>query len=250
MTQARVSPLTSEYIQELCQHKDGLQEIGVGNGASLGVAANSLDEQLARAYADESERVEKARKLELLVRWHKMLASRSSSGVEQLSEVEQQIFQILRGEEVSEDIAGGMARSGTAATPAKSAPTQNGVSDLSVAELLKVCNHICEKGIFYLGGVTSTYLENSRPQFEWLQSFEIHRSGKLRYPGNASEVVSTLELYWCRRWMGDFVAQCSDIVQGFAESLDADAIAKLGLNLNARDGDDESEALIAGFVLD
>ncbi|MEO0854372.1 MAG: hypothetical protein AAFY15_12840 [Cyanobacteria bacterium J06648_11] len=250
MTEARISPLTSDYIQELCQHKDGLQAIGVGNGASLDDAAASLEDQLTRAYADANVRVEKARKLELLVRWHKMLASRSSSGAEQLGEVEQQIFQILRGEALTEATATGIARgSSSATTPVRPAPAPNGVSDISVVELLKICNYICEKGIFYLGGVTSTYLEASRPQFDWLQSFEIHRSGRLQYSGNTSEVVSTLELYWCRRWMSDFIAQCSDIVQGFADSLDDGAIAKLGLNLQARE-DEEMEALMAGFRLD
>lgn len=253
MTQTKISPLTSDYIQELCQHKDGLQQIGVGNGANVD-ALESLDECLDKVYPDESERVEKARKLELLVRWHKMLASRSSSGAEQLGEVEQQIFEILQGGAA----AGTAASNGTPkgagvaiSAGASKAPTSNqGISDLTAAELLKLCNHICEKGIFYLGGVTSVYLESSRPQFEWLQKIEVERSGRLRYSGNPHEKVSTLELYWCRRWMGDLATQCANVVVGFPAALDADVLDRLGLSLQASSADGESEALLAGFAID
>lgn len=246
MTQTKVSPLTSDYIQELCQHKDGLREIGVGNGASVD-ASDSLEEQLERVYPSETERIEKARKLELLVRWHKMLASRSSSGTEQLLEVEQQIFEILRGQQEPGKGSG----EATQASGSEGAPSSglSGVSDLTAGELSKLCNHICEIGILYLGGVTSTYLQASRPQFEWLHKFEIQRSGRMQYTGSPSEAISALELYWCRRWMGDFISQCSAIVQSFVSALDTEVLERLGLNTQTAAAE-ESEALMAGFTLD
>jgi uncharacterized protein YjbI with pentapeptide repeats len=92
---------------------------------------------------------------------------------------------------------------------------------VSVSDLLNVINYICSCSNRYLGNTfTIRYLENSRPNFEWLNQFKINLDGQVEFSGLLTLNLNNKQLHFLQLWIELFVKNCSQIVQGFPSIIE------------------------------
>jgi uncharacterized protein YjbI with pentapeptide repeats len=97
----------------------------------------------------------------------------------------------------------------------------------TIDEALIAFRHVSECASRYMGPkMTARNLETSRPDFEWLQEFNIGSSGQVTFSGNATEPLTVAKIKHCSQWLEGFISSCSAIVQEFPTLIDRD---KLGL---------------------
>jgi hypothetical protein len=92
----RLFPLTAYYIRKLLHQRETKLQFIVAPGA--GVQADlltDLNQVLESLYIEESEICKIAGELEKLARLHQMLMSQETKHIQELSEIERQIFWIL-----------------------------------------------------------------------------------------------------------------------------------------------------------
>lgn len=99
------------------------------------------------------------------------------------------------------------------------------VRKVSLEELLVAFKHLSEIGMRYFGPkMTARHWENTRPDFEWLQQFEVTSAGQIKFSGNKIEFLSSRDLQSSKKWIEAFIDSCSKIIQEFAELIDLDKV--------------------------
>lgn len=67
--------------------------------------------------------------------------------------------------------------------------------------------------------ITRKYFNASRPDFDWLNQFQINSSRQINYVGTVSSFVSVEQLDYFQQWIDIFTQTCSKIIKNFpAES--------------------------------
>jgi len=96
----------------------------------------------------------------------------------------------------------------------------------TIEELLSRFNYLYQLSNNYLGGkLTANYLESSRPDFDWLNKFQINRSEGITFSGVLTP-VNTLQLKWCQEWVNAFIDRCSQIIQDFPNMIDREQLGE------------------------
>ncbi len=87
----------------------------------------------------------------------------------------------------------------------------------AVDELLAQFNHLYSYGSKYMGRIITTkYFHSSRPNFAWLNQFELNNSNQIVFQGTVSSFISPEQLYWFQEWMNSFTKLCSSIIKDFS----------------------------------
>jgi hypothetical protein len=254
--QIKISPFACEYIRELHQRRCELQSIveeGLEPFMAAGCALPTDLKRFLETLSFGDEMADRVRKLEQLVRWHKMLVPQAANNREQLAEVEEQIFALIGEIPTAEEgladspaahssdslasffESGGIEHSAAATVlVSEPLPTTDADEDVPLSDLLVAFEHLRERSQYFLGEtMTSRYLKSSRPDFDWLQHFKVDPKGNIQFSDPSIHMVGTLELYWTRRWMHDFIASCSQIIQDFPSRIDKQKLAHVKVKLPA-----------------
>lgn len=85
---------------------------------------------------------------------------------------------------------------------------------VTIAELVNALNHLTEFSSNYVGTkLTANYWQLSRPNFDWLDNFQINHSAKIAFSGVITEPVSALQHQRVKEWTAAFIKRCSQIIQ-------------------------------------
>jgi len=85
---------------------------------------------------------------------------------------------------------------------------------VTIEEILKALNHLSQFSSNYMGPqLTANYWQLTRPNFDWLDNFQINRSAGIAFSGVITEPVSTLQHQWVKEWTAAFIKQSSQIIQ-------------------------------------
>lgn len=90
------------------------------------------------------------------------------------------------------------------------------IQNCTLDELLAQFNHLYSYSSKYIGRIIATkYFHSSRPNFDWLNQFEINNSNQIVFQGTVSSFISPEKLYWFQEWMNSFTKSCSSIIKDF-----------------------------------
>ena len=96
---------------------------------------------------------------------------------------------------------------------------------VTVEELLKALNHLSRFNSNYIGTkLTANYWQLTRPNFDWLDNFQINRSAEIAFSGAIAEAVSASQHQWVKEWTAAFIKQCSRIIQDLPTMIEEKAL--------------------------
>lgn len=102
---------------------------------------------------------------------------------------------------------------------------------LKLQALLDAMNHLSQFTTQYLGvSVITNYWKLSRPEGEWIQQFQVTRSGQINFLGESSALeqsVSAQELETIRDWVAHFIRRCSQAVRDYGALVEQHALTAL-----------------------
>jgi hypothetical protein len=88
---------------------------------------------------------------------------------------------------------------------------------ISLKDLVEALNHLSQFTTQYLGThVVGNYWKATRPNHEWLASFQIDRSAKFSLAANLSQVLTPQQHTWAREWVAAFIQRCTQVIRDFA----------------------------------
>lgn len=94
------------------------------------------------------------------------------------------------------------------------------LQNYTLEQLLAQFNHLCECSNHYLGVImTAKYLYSSRPEFGWLNKFEINKFNQITFEGIVTDSLSHNQLLWFQKWMQSFIQSCSQIIKNFSQLI-------------------------------
>lgn len=95
-------------------------------------------------------------------------------------------------------------------------------------DLIEAFNQLSEFTKNYLGvAVIANYLKSSRPANEWMEQFQINRSGQIALIGERSgleQTVSAQEQELFRHWVAQYIRRCSQAVRDYAALVEQNAL--------------------------
>lgn len=126
------------------------------------------------------------RQLETLTERHQILVMQKLSHGEMLIEVERRIFETLGFKRVE-------------------VSTSSKVK-VTVEELVGALNQLSQFSKNYLGAIlTANNWQLTRPDFDWLENFQINRSAEITFSGIVTESASVTQLQWVQEWVATFI---------------------------------------------
>jgi len=84
--------------------------------------------------------------------------------------------------------------------------------------LLEALNQLSLYTTQYLGkAVITNYWKSTRPDEEWLQSFEVSRTAELTFTSATalSQAVTPEQLSWIQSWVAAFISRCIKVIRDF-----------------------------------
>jgi hypothetical protein len=104
------------------------------------------------------------------------------------------------------------------------------IKSVSLDQSLTQFNQLVEYSNRLLGStITTKYFNASRPDFDWLNQFQINSDNHIFYNGNISEPVNLEQLDYFQQWIDAFTQTCSKIIKNFG------AIERINSLLNNKD---------------
>ncbi|MDJ1168350.1 hypothetical protein PMG71_02800 [Roseofilum sp. BLCC_M154] len=97
-------------------------------------------------------------------------------------------------------------------------PTPEAASQVTLKELLEALNQLSLYTTQYLGkAVITNYWKSTRPDGEWLQSFEISRTAELTFTRSTAltQTVTPEQLSWIQSWVQAFISRCIKVIRDF-----------------------------------
>jgi uncharacterized protein YjbI with pentapeptide repeats len=89
---------------------------------------------------------------------------------------------------------------------------------IALDKLLAQFNHLISHSNRFLGPtITRKYFHASRPDFDWLNQFQINSSHQISFVGTVSSFVSVEQLDYFQQWIDTFTQTCSKIIKNFPE---------------------------------
>jgi hypothetical protein len=95
---------------------------------------------------------------------------------------------------------------------------------ITLGDLLIALNTLSQVTTQYLGvHVVVNYWKSTRPSHEWLNQFQVERSGQFSLTPTASEslqnLVSSQERLWIQEWVTAFITRCSQVIRDFSSLI-------------------------------
>ncbi|WP_146087143.1 hypothetical protein [Chroococcidiopsis sp. TS-821] len=85
---------------------------------------------------------------------------------------------------------------------------------LNITELLNALNRLSQFSSNYIGTkLTVNYWQLTRPNFDWLDNFQINRSAELVFHGTITETITAQQHRIVKEWVAAFIKKCSRIIQ-------------------------------------
>jgi hypothetical protein len=161
----------------------------------------SLADILQTLYADSSEISTKVQRLEDLTVLHQKIISINPFDYGRLGEIKRQIAWIL----------------GLKLIIVK-------IEDLVIA--LNQLNYFSNS---FLGAIlTFNAWQSTRPQFDWLDNFQVNRATKnITFSGITTSTADAIQLQWIQEWVSAFIYQISQTIRDFAISVEQKRIGEL-----------------------
>lgn len=158
-----------------------------------------LEQLLQRLYVESTNISTKVRRLETLIIQYQKTSRENPFAYQELGEIKQEIFGILGFKRVVVKI-----------------------EDLAIA-----LNHLVQFSRDYLGTIlTFNHWQSTRPQFDWLDNFQINRA-KITFSGIATETANATQLQWIQEWAIAFIYQVSQVIKDFGSSIQQKRIGEL-----------------------
>jgi len=92
---------------------------------------------------------------------------------------------------------------------------------VTIEDLLNALNHLSQFSSNYMGTkLTANYWQLTRPNFDWLDNFQINRFAEIKFSGVITEPVSVLQHQWVKEWTAAFIQQCSQIIHALPTMIE------------------------------
>jgi hypothetical protein len=205
---------TCYYVRKiLLQHEDELksilmQKIGFCFNTKKtleqllhGIYLEETIEQLLQTlYADATEISSKVEKLEILVANHQRISVERPHSYQELGDIKRQVFWILGFKRVA----------------------------VKLEDIVQAFIQLNEYTINYIGRtLTINTWKSTRPDFEWLNSFQFDRMGKITFTGKGTDTADAEQLTWIQEWILGFVCQVAQFIRDFTTTIEYKRIGEL-----------------------
>ncbi|MGL5832141.1 MAG: pentapeptide repeat-containing protein, partial [Waterburya sp.] len=92
------------------------------------------------------------------------------------------------------------------------------VEAIALDQLLARFNHLINSSNRFLGPtITTKYFNSSRPDYSWLNQFQINSKNHICFEETVSDFVSLEQLDYFQQWIDSFTQSCSKIIRNFPE---------------------------------
>ncbi len=160
----------------------------------------TLAELLQTLYADSTVIYTKVQQLEYLTVIHQKIVSNNSFDYEKLGEIKRQLFWIIGFKRIV----------------------------VKIEDIVIALNQINSFSNSYLGSIlTFNAWQSNRPNFDWLDNFQLNRTKNISFSGITSETVNAIQLQWLQEWVTAFIYQISQTIRDFAISVEQKRIGEL-----------------------
>ncbi|MBD2101166.1 hypothetical protein [Leptolyngbya sp. FACHB-261] len=107
--------------------------------------------------------------------------------------------------------------------PEKTVPAAN-QPPVSLEDVVAALNHLSKFTTRYLGtAVIVNYWKSSRPDSDWLTQFNIDRTGRMTFTGDASRFLPAHHQQ-VRQWVKSFIRRCAQVLRDFPQMLEQDGL--------------------------
>ncbi|MEM8779057.1 MAG: pentapeptide repeat-containing protein [Cyanobacteria bacterium P01_G01_bin.49] len=97
---------------------------------------------------------------------------------------------------------------------------------ITVQKLLEILSHLSQTSRRYLGKtMTQKYWDSSRPNFQWLEQFEMNSSGEIMHQDDLEAIITSSQLQYLQTWINNFTQSCCQIFKNYPKMLDAQLIS-------------------------
>ncbi len=215
---------TCDYIRRLLrQHVDELKlimsqkvEFCANSQVTVGFCATSqvtleqllqilyiedtLEKLLKSLYLAETEISTKVQQLEKLILCYQNTLAKNPSNYKELGELKQQVFLILGFKQVI----------------------------VKVEDLVIALNQLSKFSNSHLGAtLTLKNWKSTRPNFEWLDNFQINTSTEITFSGVVADSANALQLQGIQEWVTAFINQGSQFIRDFSTIIEQKRIGEL-----------------------
>lgn len=161
---------------------------------------DTLEELLKSLYLEKTEISMEVYKLEKLTLRHQNTVANNPFDSQELGALEWQVFWILGFKRVV----------------------------VKIEDLILALNQLSKFSSSFLGyTLTLKNWQSTRPNFDWLDNFEINRSTKITFTGAINEPVNALQLQRIQEWVAAFINQGSQFIRDFSSTIEQKRIGEL-----------------------
>ncbi len=161
----------------------------------------TLADILQTLYADSTEIYTKVQQLEELTVLHQNVISINPFDYGRLNEIKRQIALILGFKLIV----------------------------VKIEDLVIALNQLNSFSNSFLGAIlTFNAWQSTRPQFDWLDNFQVNRATKnITFSGITTSTADAIQLQWIQEWVSAFIYQISQTIRDFAISVEEKRIGEL-----------------------
>lgn len=161
----------------------------------------TLAEILQTLYAESTEISTKVQQLEYLTTVHQNSVTNKSLDYGKITDIKRQLFAILGFKRIV----------------------------VKIEDTVEALNQLNQFSSSYLGSIlTSNAWQSNRPNFDWLDNFQINRSTKkFTFSGIAGQTADAIQLQWMQEWVTAFIYQISQTIRDFATSVEQNKVGEL-----------------------
>lgn len=106
----------------------------------------------------------------------------------------------------------------TQAQPTPAPLTPPTTDQINLKELMLALNHLSQFTTQYLGTtVVNNYWKSSRPAVEWLNNFQIDRSGQISFSASleSPDFITINQHQYIQQWVSAFIERCAKVIRDF-----------------------------------
>lgn len=161
----------------------------------------TLAEILQTLYAESTEISTKVQQLEYLTNIHQKSVINNSLDYERISEIKRQLFWIIGFKRIV----------------------------VKIEDTVEALTQLNQFSSSFLGSIlTLNAWQSTRPNFDWLENFQINRSTKkFTFSGIAGQTANAIQLQWMQEWVTAFIYQISQTIRDFAISVEQNKVGEL-----------------------
>lgn len=161
----------------------------------------TLAEILQTLYAESTEISTKVQQLEYLTSLHQNSVTNNSLDYERISEIKRQLFWIIGFKRIV----------------------------VKIEDTVEALTQLNQFSSSFLGSIlTLNAWQSTRPNFDWLENFQINRSTKkFTFSGIAGQTANAIQLQWMQEWVTAFIYQISQTIRDFAISVEQNKVGEL-----------------------